>query len=58
MVIRRMLGVCPQHDTLYEDLTVEEHLNLYATFKGLDSEERESEVNKLIKDVNLEEKRD
>jgi ATP-binding cassette, subfamily A (ABC1), member 3 len=56
--IRRMLGVCPQHDTLYEDLTVEEHLNLYATFKGLDSEERESEVNKLIKDVNLEEKRD
>ena len=24
--IRRHLGVCPQHDTLYEDLTVEEHL--------------------------------
>ncbi len=34
--IRKSLGVCPQHDTLYEDLTVEEHLYLYATFKGLE----------------------
>lgn len=24
--IREKLGVCPQHDTLYEDLTVEEHI--------------------------------
>jgi ATP-binding cassette, subfamily A (ABC1), member 3 len=24
--IRKKLGVCPQHDTLYEDLTVEQHL--------------------------------
>jgi ATP-binding cassette subfamily A (ABC1) protein 3 len=34
--IRSMIGVCPQHDTLYEDLTVEEHLMLFSSFKGLE----------------------
>jgi ABC-type multidrug transport system ATPase subunit len=33
--IRSMLGVCPQHDTLYDELTVEEHLQLFGTFRGL-----------------------
>ena len=33
--IREMLGVCPQHDTLYENLTVQEHLELFAAFKGI-----------------------
>jgi ATP-binding cassette subfamily A (ABC1) protein 3 len=33
--IRSKIGVCPQHDTLYEDLTVEEHIRLFATFRGL-----------------------
>ena len=53
-----MIGVCPQHDTLYDDLTVEEHLQLYATFKGLDKQEMKIEINKLINDVNLAQKRD
>jgi ATP-binding cassette subfamily A (ABC1) protein 3 len=33
--IRRHLGVCPQHDVLFPDLTVEEHLILFASFKGI-----------------------
>ena len=53
-----MIGVCPQHDTLYEDLTVEEHLQLFGSFKGLEGEELDAEVNKLIADVNLSEKRE
>lgn len=36
--IRAMIGVCPQHDTLFEDLTVEEHLSLFGSFKGLEGE--------------------
>lgn len=36
--IRSMIGVCPQHDTLYEDLTVKEHIELFATFKGLEGD--------------------
>jgi ABC-type multidrug transport system ATPase subunit len=33
--VRRHLGVCPQHNVLYPNLTVEEHLLLFASFKGL-----------------------
>jgi ATP-binding cassette subfamily A (ABC1) protein 3 len=32
--IRKVMGVCPQFDILYDDLTVKEHLELYAVFKG------------------------
>jgi ABC-type multidrug transport system ATPase subunit len=32
--IRKFLGVCPQHDILFDDLTVKEHLELFAAFKG------------------------
>jgi ATP-binding cassette subfamily A (ABC1) protein 3 len=33
---RLSMGVCPQHDILFDDLTVREHLNLFANFKGMD----------------------
>lgn len=32
--VRKHLGVCPQHDVLFEFLTPEDHLRLFATFKG------------------------
>ena len=31
---RKILGVCPQHDVLFEFLTPKEHLELFAAFKG------------------------
>ncbi|KAJ3401842.1 ATP-binding cassette sub- A member 1 [Chytriomyces hyalinus] len=37
--IRRMLGVCPQHDILFEDLTAREHIELYAGLKGVPAAE-------------------
>ena len=33
--IRNSLGVCPQHDILYPDLTVREHLRMYAVLKAV-----------------------
>lgn len=33
--IRTFMGVCPQHDILFDDLTVKEHLELFASFKGM-----------------------
>ena len=33
--IRHSLGVCPQHDILYPDLTVREHLRMYAVLKAV-----------------------
>ena len=32
--VRKNLGVCPQHDVLFEFLTPEDHLRLFAAFKG------------------------
>ena len=34
--IRKTIGVCPQHDILWSDLTVEDHLVIFARIKGLD----------------------
>lgn len=31
--IRRMIGVCPQYDTLFERLTPREHLKFFATLR-------------------------
>lgn len=30
VLIRRSLGLCPQHDVLFDNMTVEEHLHFYA----------------------------
>ena len=35
--IRSLMGVCPQHDVLFELLTPEEHLDIFYEFKGGDS---------------------
>ena len=32
--MRKILGVCPQHDVLFGYLTPREHLELFAAFKG------------------------
>jgi len=32
---RRSLAVCPQHDVLFEELTVEEHLEFFCKLKGM-----------------------
>ncbi|KAJ3333018.1 ATP-binding cassette sub- A member 1 [Blyttiomyces sp. JEL0837] len=34
-LIRKYLGVCPQHDILFDDLTAKEHIELYAGLKGV-----------------------
>jgi ABC-type multidrug transport system ATPase subunit len=55
--IRKNLGVCPQHDILFPMLTVEEHLTLFASFKGTPKAELKEEVEKMIQSVGLTEKR-
>jgi ATP-binding cassette subfamily A (ABC1) protein 3 len=51
------MGVCPQHNILFDDLTVKEHLVLFASFKGMDSNLIKKSVQDMIRDVNLWEKR-
>eukprot|EP00742_Colponemidia_sp_Colp-10_P004062 GILJ01004335.1.p1 GENE.GILJ01004335.1~~GILJ01004335.1.p1 ORF type:complete len:1795 (+),score=302.12 GILJ01004335.1:677-5386(+) len=56
--IRKSLGVCPQHDVLFPDLTVREHLWLYAAFKGMKRSAIKQAIEQKIEDVGLTEKRD
>ena len=55
--IRQRIGVCPQHDVLFAELTVLEHLQLFAGLKGLDGPAAEQEVLEKIAEVGLTEKK-
>jgi len=55
--IRQNLGVCPQHDILYPDLTVKEHLWLFANFKGVPYSMIDKKVDEMIVEVGLTEKK-
>ena len=52
---RTTLGICPQHDVLFDDLTIREHLEMFCIFKGYTSEDLEGEINKTIHDFELDE---
>ena len=52
---REKIGICPQHDFLFNDLDIREHLSLFAIFKGVSAHSVENEINKIIKDFQLEE---
>ncbi|GLD49893.1 ATP-binding cassette sub-family A member 1-like protein [Lates japonicus] len=56
-IIRRTLGVCPQHNVLFDILTVEEHVWFYGCLKGLSEEEVKAELDTLLDDVGLLHKR-
>ena len=48
-----MLGYCPQFDCIYENLTVKQHLDFYATIKGVRSDYRDELVQKQLKEMDL-----
>ncbi|KAM4564931.1 phospholipid-transporting ATPase ABCA1 [Fundulus diaphanus] len=55
--IRKYLGMCPQHNVLFNELTVEEHIYFYSRLKGRSRSEVQSEIDQMIKDVGLTHKR-
>jgi len=54
--VRKQLGVCPQHDVLWPELTVEEHLRIFAEIKEVPKDRINAEINKALQDVGLTEK--
>ena len=52
--VYRTIGVCPQFDILWEDLTVEEHLYFYARLKGISRADEHTAVTESLKRVSLE----
>ncbi|KAF3821200.1 hypothetical protein GH733_011353 [Mirounga leonina] len=51
--IRQNLGVCPQHNVLFDMLTVEEHIWFYARLKGLSEKHVKAELEQMALDVGL-----
>mmetsp|Transcript_6132 Transcript_6132/g.22524 ORF Transcript_6132/g.22524 Transcript_6132/m.22524 type:complete len:1227 (-) Transcript_6132:417-4097(-) len=54
--IRRSMGVCPQFDILWPDLTVAEHVNLVCAIKGIPRSEWLAEAERCLTQVDLHEK--
>jgi ABC-type multidrug transport system ATPase subunit len=53
---RQYLGVCPQFDILFENLSVQEHLEIYFQLKGVELEQHHTKTDYLAavaKDVEL-----
>ncbi|XP_031398981.1 ABC transporter A family member 1 isoform X1 [Punica granatum] len=54
--IRKCLGVCPQNDILFPELTVREHLEMYAVLKGVEEDHVENVVSNMVDEVGLADK--
>ena len=47
------MGVCPQHDVLFDLLTPIEHLDIFCDFKGVEKNVKKLEIDKMIVDIDL-----
>ena len=54
---RKLIGYCPQHDAIFDLMTVEEHLEYYARIKGIPVALRRRLIERQIHDMNLDEHR-
>ena len=54
--IREILGVCPQHNVLFPNLTVWEHLMFFGSLKSQDEDTVANQARSLLRDMNLEDK--
>lgn len=54
--IRKSLGVCPQYDILFPELTVKEHLEIFSDLKGVNQYCLENVVIEMAEEVGLADK--
>lgn len=52
--MKQLVGICPQFNIIFDVLTVEEHLRIFAAIKGILPAEIDAEVAKVLKDLDLE----
>uniref|UniRef100_A0A182WCA7 ABC transporter domain-containing protein n=1 Tax=Anopheles minimus TaxID=112268 RepID=A0A182WCA7_9DIPT len=55
--VRFSLGLCPQHNVLFNELTVAEHLRFFSQLKGVPRDKTESEIEKYVTLLELTDKR-
>jgi len=52
-MVQRSMGLAPQYEVIYDDLTVEEHLLFYARLKGVPKREERAHVESIMESVGL-----
>ncbi|XP_017768274.1 PREDICTED: ATP-binding cassette sub-family A member 3 [Nicrophorus vespilloides] len=55
--VRSSLGLCPQHNILFDELTVSEHIYFYSKLKGMDKRDVQREIDQYVALLELEDKR-
>ncbi|KAK9731140.1 ABC transporter [Popillia japonica] len=55
--VRDSVGLCPQHNILFDELTVAEHIRFFSKLKGLNKKETDEEINTYVDLLQLEPKR-
>ncbi|CAG9855955.1 unnamed protein product [Phyllotreta striolata] len=55
--VRKSLGLCPQHNIIFDELTVAEHIYFFSKLKGLSAREIAKEIDKYVELLELEPKR-
>ncbi|XP_030384717.1 ATP-binding cassette sub-family A member 3-like [Scaptodrosophila lebanonensis] len=53
---RSSLGICPQHNVLFGDMSVRNHIKFFSRLKGMEGEELKLEIKKYLVIMNLEKK--
>ena len=56
--VQKMMGVCPQEDILFKEMSAEEHLRFWARFKGVPRNQLDAHVRQTLADISLEGKGD
>lgn len=51
--LRKMLGICPQVTITYDELTVEEHLQIFSAFKSVDYSTQKQQLAATIRSLDL-----
>uniref|UniRef100_H3AU42 ATP binding cassette subfamily A member 3 n=1 Tax=Latimeria chalumnae TaxID=7897 RepID=H3AU42_LATCH len=57
VLIRKSLGLCPQNDVLFDNMTVEEHLHFFIRLKGYPLKKAPEEIERMLRILDLEDKR-
>uniref|UniRef100_W8AEW5 ATP-binding cassette sub-family A member 3 n=1 Tax=Ceratitis capitata TaxID=7213 RepID=W8AEW5_CERCA len=53
---RMSLGICPQHNVLFDDLSVADHIVFFSRLRGLKGDEIRDEIDKYLRMIELEDK--
>jgi ATP-binding cassette subfamily A (ABC1) protein 3 len=56
--VRESLGLCPQHDVLFDTLTVSEHLWFFGRLKGCRGTQINQEVNRMLQALQMEDRKE